>query len=153
MKRRRGPRGDDMARFMSKTRRAGRCVVWTGPVYRGKWQYGKFAVTDRDGNQKTWLAHRWIFKETRGHLPPVVRHKCDNPRCVNPVHLEPGDALSNTHDAMTRGGRRQVLTPDVVRTLRAAYARGELSSTARGMGIAYSTAANACNGNSWRHVT
>ena len=32
-----------------------------------------------------------------------VRHKCDNPKCVNPSHLELGDAQSNVDDRESRG--------------------------------------------------
>lgn len=33
----------------------------------------------------------------------VVRHKCDNPRCINPDHLELGTYKDNTHDMLKRG--------------------------------------------------
>ena len=33
----------------------------------------------------------------------VVRHKCDNPRCINPNHLELGTQLDNVQDSVVRG--------------------------------------------------
>lgn len=33
----------------------------------------------------------------------VVRHKCDNPRCINPEHLELGTQADNIADKMQRG--------------------------------------------------
>lgn len=33
----------------------------------------------------------------------VVRHKCDNPRCINPEHLEIGTQLENVQDSVQRG--------------------------------------------------
>lgn len=33
----------------------------------------------------------------------VVRHKCDNRRCINPDHLEIGTHKDNTQDARKRG--------------------------------------------------
>ncbi len=40
-------------------------------------------------------AHRVAFMLAYGYLPPVVRHKCDNPPCCNPAHLEPGTIADN----------------------------------------------------------
>jgi hypothetical protein len=37
----------------------------------------------------------------------VVRHKCDNPRCINPEHLELGTVKDNVHDCITRGRARR----------------------------------------------
>ena len=32
-----------------------------------------------------------------------IRHRCDNPPCCNPRHLEPGTALDNARDRVMRG--------------------------------------------------
>ena len=34
-----------------------------------------------------------------------IRHKCDNTRCVNEKHLEPGTSKDNTQDCIERGRR------------------------------------------------
>ena len=53
--------------------------------------------------------NRYYYKELFGEIPEglVVRHKCDNPACVNPEHLELGTHQDNTNDKIKRGRFRQ----------------------------------------------
>jgi hypothetical protein len=50
-------------------------------------------------------AHRYSWLVFRGSIPngKQVLHRCDNRSCVNPEHLEIGDAAKNRVDAITRG--------------------------------------------------
>ena len=52
---------------------------------------------------KTARAHRVVFFLTNGWWPKVVRHTCDNKRCVNPVHLLGGTQKENIQDSIERG--------------------------------------------------
>lgn len=57
-------------------------------------------------------AHRWVYERTFGDLPSasvVVRHTCDNPRCVRVAHMVTGSQLDNSRDMVERGrqGRNQ----------------------------------------------
>ena len=45
-------------------------------------------------------AHGLKLEEIKGL---VVRHRCDNPSCVNPEHLEIGAQADNIADAVSRG--------------------------------------------------
>lgn len=47
--------------------------------------------------------HRKVFLDTYGYLPEVVRHTCDNPRCINPAHLLAGTQQDNMQDRLSRG--------------------------------------------------
>jgi len=50
-------------------------------------------------------AHRAVWIDAHGPLAPgiVVRHKCDNKRCIRLDHLEPGTHADNMRDAVERG--------------------------------------------------
>jgi hypothetical protein len=56
-------------------------------------------------NKKNIYLHRIVYEENYGEIPEgmVVRHKCDNPACVNPEHLELGTQMDNVVDKMERG--------------------------------------------------
>ena len=71
------------------------CQLWAGARYSTG--YGKKWV-----NGKWMLAHRWAFLQAHDYLPPVVRHSCDTPLCVNVEHLLPGTQADNVRDAVER---------------------------------------------------
>ena len=86
---------------------------------------------------KKVYAHRHAYEQAHGPIPAglVVRHKCDNRRCINPDHLEVGTNADNTQDMMTRGRHRpvsmpgasngrSVLSPEVVARIRAIFVKG-----------------------------
>ncbi|MFW6176500.1 MAG: HNH endonuclease [Thermoplasmatota archaeon] len=48
---------------------------------------------------------RHIYEVCLGNIEKgkVLRHKCDNPRCCNPAHLETGTIKENQQDMKRRG--------------------------------------------------
>ena len=50
-------------------------------------------------------AHRVAWIVANGPIPDgqLIRHKCDNPPCCNPSHLEPGSHADNASDMAKRG--------------------------------------------------
>jgi hypothetical protein len=62
------------------------CIEWTGHVTgsEGK-KYGAAMV-----NGKTVRAHRWLYEQENGPVPPDldVDHRCQNKLCCNLLHLE-----------------------------------------------------------------
>lgn len=82
--------------------------------YRGdsnlKHKYGLVSITV-DGKRKSVPAHRamWMALNNRFDLPRsvVIRHKCDNPRCVNGEHLLDGTQKNNMQDMIDRGRQRK----------------------------------------------
>jgi hypothetical protein len=53
---------------------------------------------------KNWASHRLAWFLVNGPIPPGMKvlHKCDNPPCCNPDHLELGDDKKNMRDAGKR---------------------------------------------------
>lgn len=75
------------------------CWVWQGWC-NPMWGYGFMCFRN-----KNWRVHCLVWELTRGEIPKgmVIRHKCDNPPCCNPFHLEIGTHRDNVHDRMRRG--------------------------------------------------
>ena len=80
---------------------AGDCWEWRGA--RNDSNYGMVTLV-RKGLDKARV-HRIMFERYFGPIPDgmIVRHKCDNPPCSNPDHLELGTKADNTRDMMERG--------------------------------------------------
>ena len=78
------------------------CWKWTASRARGG--YGQFFTSVKDGRE--WhRAHRFSYIAYRGNIPEgmVVMHICDNPRCVNPDHLQLGTQADNMRDRDEKG--------------------------------------------------
>jgi len=73
------------------------CWNWQGC---NRWGYGKITI-----NKKTLCVHRVMYKIFYGSIPedkPLVLHKCDNPKCCNPMHLYAGTQQDNMNDRVKR---------------------------------------------------
>jgi hypothetical protein len=77
----------------------GTCWVWMG--HRDRFGYGRLNWSDFD----TAIAHRVSYQLHHGPIANglEVRHRCDNPACCNPDHLELGTPDQNTQDKIIRG--------------------------------------------------
>ena len=74
----------------------------------GCWEWKGCFNTDgyaRAGNKHTSniKVHREVFRLTYGYYPEVVRHTCDNKKCINPHHLVGGSPEDNVRDRVDRG--------------------------------------------------
>lgn len=68
------------------------------------------------------LAHRLSYESTNGKIPAGmhIMHSCDNPACVNPMHLSAGTAKDNMQDCSSkfRFGGMKLRDADVIALLR-----------------------------------
>ena len=98
------------------------------------------------GRNRPTTKHRRVHFEATGEWPEVVRHTCDNPRCINPMHLLSGTYVDNMRDCTERGRQgdrrnfstangRFVLTDAQVQEIRQRYVRGNGMALAREFGV------------------
>lgn len=77
------------------------CRIWNGK--KNMHGYGVVKIA-----RKEYRAHRVVYYALHPSADPtlVIRHKCDNPACVNPYHLEAGTVRENVIDMVSRGRHR-----------------------------------------------
>jgi hypothetical protein len=105
-------------------------------------------------------SHRFSYRHLVGPIPEgqVVRHKCDNPKCCNPDHLEIGTYHQNMEDMRSRGrsavgtrNARSKLSEEQVRDI--ATSDEDYNTLGRKYSVHPSNIRSIKNGNTWSHVT
>lgn len=123
-----------------------------------------YSYVRRNGRRTT--IHRHIYQECFGDIPEglVVRHKCDNPQCINPEHLELGTYKDNSDDCCKRGRRPKgektsfsKLTEKEVIEIKKTFKKGRVNkemirNIAKSHGVHIGTIYAIYYGNSWGHV-
>ena len=78
-------------------------ICWEPEIARLPKGYCKIGVGGQYGG---WaLAHRiaWEAYNAEPLGDRIVIHTCDNPRCINPNHLEAGTQYDNMQDCASKG--------------------------------------------------
>lgn len=109
-----------------------------------------------------WKHHRRVMLEL--HVPidgMVVRHRCDNPSCVNSDHLTVGTTADNMRDMVARGRSRRgelqntakLTAADVLR-IRDAALKGEATQGELAVmyGVSQPTVSRAVLRKTWGHI-
>lgn len=140
------------------------CWEWQGS--RDETGYGRIVVTIRPGVHKNTRVHRIAYYLANGKDPGplIVRHKCDNPPCCNPAHLEIGTHKDNTRDREERGRSRRAigerhpsarLTEAQVLEMREKYSDdpgGNAARAGREYGLSRQNARKVLDGTNWKHL-
>lgn len=114
-------------RFWAKVDRRGADECWEWKASRRPGGYGQIQTSSTD--RRPAIASRVSWELHNGPIPEgaAVMHRCDNPPCVNPAHLELGTRSANNRDMAEKG--RHVgstrLTPDQVAAIRSAVRAGD----------------------------
>lgn len=79
---------------------------------------GYYKVTRRHSHET--LMHRYIYELHKGLIrgDKVIKHICNNKRCINPDHLEAGSQKENIIEAHRDGLKKCKLTDDQIRAIR-----------------------------------
>jgi len=124
--------------------------------------YGKFKVKSYSSPVR---ANRFVYELTYGHIPEetMVCHSCDNPRCVNPIHLWLGTNKENQIDSINKGrgnktpmigedNGRHILSYSDVINIRNRYKNGNVTQKQLGLeyGVHHSTISALVLKKSWK---
>ena len=134
------------------------CWLWTGAKKAGG--YGVMRPAGKRTGP-TVKAHR-VSLELAGVdiAGKIVRHKCDNPPCVNPHHLETGTHADNIADALSRGriplGSARTtskLTEEQVQEIRHLRSLGlQYKEIVPRFGVTSGTVGHIIRGSTWSHL-
>lgn len=100
----------------------------------------------------TVYAHRQGYIAIHGPLSPTihVHHRCENPVCINPAHLEATPA--NLHERHHRELASKLTHADVIAIREAAWNGERGMDLARQYGLTTTQIGFMCDGSKWKHV-
>lgn len=152
-------------RFWAKVdiRGENECWPWKAAFRSADKPYGVFWL---DG--KNVCSPRIAWELTNGPIPKgegyhgtLIRHKCDNPPCCNPVHLEPGTMADNQNDMRLRGraffntgesNGQSVLKPSQVMCIRKLKGTATYSQIGKLFRVTGAAIQSVMSGRTWSHL-
>lgn len=113
----------NLEEILKNTKQNDECLEWT--LCLNSDGYPRALI---DGNSNTKV-HRVVFELHSGEYlgTRVVRHTCDNKKCINPFHLISGMPRDNVKDMDIRGRRYRIVTPDKIQRVKALFKTNLLS--------------------------
>ena len=136
------------------------CMEWPAQRRKDKFDYGLISIeVDGQKHSKLLRAHKVSYEIHKGQIPIGfnVLHTCDNPPCVNPLHLFLGTRGDNNKDCKKKGRNargetngRHKLTAKEVKLIRASNRPVQI--LARQFAVRQSTITRIQNGKRWGHL-
>lgn len=134
------------------------CWIWCGATHPS----GHGSVNAKSHNGLNW-AHRYSYFVENGDFDrdQLVLHKCDNPWCVNPLHLYLGSKGDNVRDLIERGSPKWAsgnqigtskLTPFIVKEIKELLGVISNRQIAKKYNVSHSCINSIFNGNRWKEV-
>ena len=136
------------------------------PSSNGCWFYNN--GKDRDGygmisiNDHPRKAHQISYMTFKGPIEKDkhVCHSCDNPSCINPVHLFLGTNKENMRDKINKGRDRvrgeqnvkSILTDELVKQILLEKDHLTIAEIARKHGLSWEHASAVIKRKIWRHI-
>lgn len=109
---------------------------------------------------RTRNVHRVLYESKYGEIEKglEVRHRCDNPACINIRHLELGSHFDNVQDMVQRGrnakgsknGRAKLTEEIVLQILKSEQSNSDLSKQ---YGVTISAIEQIRQRKTWKHVS
>ena len=148
-----------LANFWNRVHKTETCWLWTGSIRPNG--YGTIG-------RKGISTHRLAWELTYGPVPQALQvlHHCDNPPCVNPLHLFLGTHIDNMKDKSQKGRaprglqngayRRSTtkLTIELVGLIKTLYKNGlPQKEVAAQVGVTQSEVSRVLSGKRWAITT
>lgn len=125
------------------------CIPWEG-------------AKNKAGYGVTWFKNKWAYAHRvvmNALSGEVVRHKCDNPSCVNPGHLILGTAKENSVDMVSKQRQawgekaaRAKLTAEQVKAIRTLNGIYTSRHVAKLFNISKTNVLDIWNNKTWKYL-
>lgn len=141
----------DLNVILSNTINLNGCFIWTRCLNTDGYPR---ALMEGDANTKV---HRVVYElhNKTSATGLVVRHTCDNPKCINPEHLVLGTSAENMKDRDLRGrhGKAKITVKEVI-AIRDLAKSGKFTNVELGsmFNLNPRTISSLVLGRHWRHV-